>query len=167
MSVIYSTDSVNLLIRIGSNVGAVDKTTQPRIKYLNMLVRNSSNYVEMEHQNCSVLVRIVDDEIPRGRLSNKLVERFNFEQAQMVPILLLRMNVKQNETNARYKFSLIEDEMSRNQLDSCFEIDSNSGDVYFKCKWPYAHHSLFKANENVARIQKRLRIKVIFFLLNI
>ena len=99
-----------------------------------MAVRNSSNYVEFEHQNCSVLVRLLpethDDQLQNNK-RNKLVENFNFEQAQVVPVFLFRMNVGQNETGSRFKFSLSEDAAGEsNQLDECFEISAEGGEVF-------------------------------------
>ncbi len=141
---------VSLLLRLGGPAVA-------QIKYLNLSVRNSSASVEFESENCTVLVR-------RGsQPGDQLVGRMNFEQSQVVPVLLFRMAVRQNETTSRFKFSLAEmDEKpdKTNQLNQCFQVDPDTGDVFFKCKWPFAHHSLFAAGERVARIEKLLRIKV-------
>jgi len=141
---------VSLLLRLGGPAVA-------QIKYLNLSVRNSSASVEFESENCTVLVR-------RGsQPGDQLVGRMNFEQSQVVPVLLFRMAVRQNETTSRFKFSLAEmDEKpdKTNQLNQCFQVDPDTGDVFFKCKWPFAHHSLFAAGERVARIEKLLRLKV-------
>jgi len=148
------TDQVSLLLRLSSS-------EVPQIKYLNLSVRNSSGRVEFENENCTVLVRLGSG--GDSSEGNRLVERFNFEQSQIVPVLLFRMAVKQNETQTRFKYTMTEVDHrpdETNQLNSCFDIDSETGDIFFKCKWPFAHHSLFKPNERVARIEKLLKIKV-------
>lgn len=165
------TDNVNLFVRITNDVRGVD-STMLNIKYINIGFSNSSSSVEFEHTNCSVLVRLIEENTAAAaadyrrdltrRKSNKIVEFFNFEQSQVEPVLLVKMNVKHNESDSRFKFTLREDASTSNQLDECFDIDAETGSVFFKCKWPFAHHSLFKANENVARIEKHLKIKVSF-----
>ena len=155
-------EKVNLFVRITNDLSL----TMPKIKYLNIAFQNSSSSVEFENSNCSILVRLIEEKSggvrrdSSSRKSNKIVEFFNFEQSEIEPILLVKMNVKHNESESRFKFSLLEDASVTNQLDQCFDIESESGSVFYKCKWPFAHHSLFKANENVARIEKHLKIKV-------
>lgn len=154
-------DTASMLVRLTNDATQMQ---QPLVRYVNMVITNASNHVEFEHQNCSVLVRQQTKNHNAHVQSQRKSKKFNFEQSQIERVLLVRMDVKQNETvGSKFKFSLAEQKKAStlsNQLDNCFEIDQDLGDVYYTCTWPFAHHSLFKDHSQIARIHKRLRIKV-------
>jgi len=68
---------------------------------------------------------------------DQLVGRLNSEQLKVVPVLLFHKAMRQNKNTSRFKFSLAEvDEKldKTNQLNACFQVDPNTGDMFFKCK---------------------------------
>ena len=129
---------VNLLIRAADS--------RQHLKYLNLMIVNSSSQLQFEHQNCSILIRLNEGSITTKANSNNRV-------------FLTKMNLKQNDSLSKLQFSLLEvqDEPSSSvMLRNCFEIDP-LGNIYFKCKLPPAGLR-FNKSMTMLRIEKLVKV---------